>query len=127
MKRALAFLALASALAAGLVIAGPLAPPAGPVASTYKTLAEVEPRIAVNAANTPGTAGSLYRITQSGSYYLTGPIIGVPLMDGIDIACDRVTLDLSGFSITGGYIGISAAAQVKSITVCNGVVSGCAS
>ena len=60
--------------AAGLVVAGPLTPPAGPVASTYKTLSEVEPRIAINAANTPGNAANLFIINQPGSYYLTGNI-----------------------------------------------------
>ena len=47
--------------------AGPLDPPAGPVASTYKTLTEVEPRIAINATNTPGDADSIYKVTQPGS------------------------------------------------------------
>jgi hypothetical protein len=42
------------------------------VASTYKTLSEIEPRIALNQANTPGSASKLFRITQPGSYYLTG-------------------------------------------------------
>ncbi|MCL4222042.1 MAG: hypothetical protein KJZ65_11815 [Phycisphaerales bacterium] len=54
--------------------AGPPDPPSGPVASSYKTLAEVEPRIAIKATNTPGDANSVFRITQSGSYYLAGDI-----------------------------------------------------
>ncbi len=32
----------------GLLIAGPLNPPSGPIASTGNTLTEVEPRIAIN-------------------------------------------------------------------------------
>jgi len=59
------------------VNAGDLNPPPGPVASTMKTLSEVEPRIAVNSINTPGDADSLFKITQPGSYYLTGNITGV--------------------------------------------------
>src|SRR5437868_1893082 len=55
-------------------VAGPLNPPAGPVAPSYKTLTEVEPRIAVNATNTPGNSAYSYRITQQGSYYLTGDV-----------------------------------------------------
>ncbi|HYD01608.1 MAG TPA: hypothetical protein VEB22_10315, partial [Phycisphaerales bacterium] len=47
--------------------AGPLNPPVGPVAPTAKPIAEVEPRTAINAANTPGDADSLFRITQPGS------------------------------------------------------------
>jgi parallel beta-helix repeat protein len=94
----------AAALALGsaaLLIAGPLDPPSGPVAPTYKTLAEVEPRIAVNSTNTPGDADSLFRITQSGSYYLTGNISGVSGKHGIEIAASNVTLDLGGFALLG--------------------------
>ena len=60
-------LAVGGAIAA-LALAGPLNPPAGPVTSTYKTLTEVEPRIAINLTNTPGDANSVFKITQRGSY-----------------------------------------------------------
>ena len=40
------------------VNAGSLAPPAGPVAPTMKPLDEIEPRIAIDAINTAGDAGS---------------------------------------------------------------------
>lgn len=46
--------------------AGPLTPPGGAVAPSGKTLTEVEPRIAINATNTPGNASVLYRIAQPG-------------------------------------------------------------
>ncbi len=91
-------LAVAGALVA---LAGPLDPPAGPVAPTGKTLAEVEPRIAINAANTPGDSDSLFKITQPGSYYLTGNIAGVAGKHGIEIAANSVTLDLNGFDVVG--------------------------
>src|SRR5690606_25957259 len=65
---------ITSVLALAPVVAGPVNPPAGPVAPTHKTLTEVEPRIAVNAANTPGASGAMYVISQPGSYYLTGNI-----------------------------------------------------
>jgi len=48
--------------------AGDLNPPAGAVSGTMKTLVDVEPRIAINATNTPGDADSLFRIAQRGSY-----------------------------------------------------------
>ena len=51
-----------------------LDPPVGPITSTFKTLTEVEPRIAINATNTPGDADSIYIISQPGSYYMTGNI-----------------------------------------------------
>ncbi len=90
--------AVAGALVA---LAGPLDPPAGPVAPSYKTLTEVEPRTAINAANTPGDAISLFKITQPGSYYLTGNIAGVAGKHGIVIAANGVTLDLMGFDLQG--------------------------
>jgi parallel beta-helix repeat protein len=82
-------------------LAGPLDPPAGPIAPTHKTLSEVEPRTAVNAANTPGIGTNLFKITQPGSYYLTGDIQGVPSKCGIEIAADGVSLDLNGFDLVG--------------------------
>ena len=94
----------ALAIIAGTTFAGPLLPPGGPVASTGKTLTEVEPRIAINAINTPGDADatpSAFKITQPGSYYLTGNITGVAGKHGIEIAAYGVTLDLNGFSMTG--------------------------
>ena len=97
----LAPLALIAALAAAPLLAGPVAPPAGAVGPTMKTLAEVEPRTAINATNTPGDADSLYRITQPGSYYLTGNITGASGKRGIEIASNNVTIDLGGFTLTG--------------------------
>ncbi len=87
----------------GIVLAGPLNPPAGPVAPTYKTLNDVEPRIAVNATNTPGHISSTFRIAQAGSYYLTGNVIA-PIGHSavIEVASSGVTLDLGGFLISGG-------------------------
>jgi parallel beta-helix repeat protein len=110
-----------SAMARG----GPLNPPAGAVTSTAKPLAEVEPRIAVNAANTPGTASHLFRISQPGSYYLTANIQGVAGKGGIEIAAGEVTLDLCGFllqGVPGSTDGIASSTSLASITVMNGVV-----
>lgn len=89
------------AILATSAFAGPLEPPVGPVAPSMKTLDEVEPRIAVNAINTPGDADSLFRITQSGSYYLTGNISGVAGKHGIELAASGITLDLNGFTLKG--------------------------
>jgi parallel beta-helix repeat protein len=107
------------------VLAGSLTPPAGAVSSTMKTLAEVEPRIAVNATNTPGDADSLYKIASPGSYYLTGNITGVSAKKGIEIAADGVTLDLMGFDvvgIAGALDGISVTAIVQNTVIRNGSV-----
>lgn len=107
-------------------LAGPIDPPPGPVSSTYKTLTEVEPRTAVNAANTPGDADSVFRITQPGSYYLTGNVAGVAGKSGIEIAASGVTLDLNGFSIIGvpGSIHGIDISGVFRATIRNGLIVG---
>ena len=109
-------------------LAGPLNPPAGAVSSTAKPLAEIEPRIAVNATNTPGDADSLFKITQPGSYYLTGNITGVVGKHGIEIVASGVTLDLNGFDLVGvagmgAFDGVSTTlAGLSNIAVFNGSV-----
>lgn len=80
---------------------GPLNPPGGAVSSTGKPLTDVEPRVAINATNTPGDVDSLFRITQSGSYYLTGNVQGVANKHGIKVTADNVTIDLNGFTMLG--------------------------
>jgi parallel beta-helix repeat protein len=79
---------------------GPLTPPGAP-APTMKTLDQVEPRIAINATNTPGDTDSLFKITQPGSYYLTGNITGEASKHGIEIVASGVTVDLNGFDLVG--------------------------
>lgn len=114
--------------ATGLLIAGPLDPPAGQVSPTYKTLSDVEPRIAINSTNTPGDADSLFRISQPGSYYLTGNIEGVFGKAGIEVATSGVCIDLNGFSLIGqsGTTGVSpgTAGAITNIAIRNGVISG---
>ena len=109
-----------------LATAGPLNPPAGPVASTPGP----EPRIAINATNTPGDANSVFRITQPGSYYLTGNVAGVAGKHGIEIAASAVTIDLMGFDVSstpgnGAFDGVStSAAGLVNLTIFNGTVRG---
>lgn len=112
----------------GLLVAGPLNPPAGPVAPTYKTLTEVEPRTAINAANTPGDTDSVFKITQPGSYYLMGNVTGAAGKHGIEIAASGVTIDLNGFDLAGvpgmgAFDGVSVTTSgLTDITVINGSV-----
>ncbi len=125
MKRGV--VALSALIAAGgVLLAGPLDPPAGPVVGTYKTLNEVEPRIAINAANTPGDADSVYRIAVRGSYYLTGNLVGAAAKHGIEIAATGVTVDLCGFDlqgVAGSLDGVSVtAASTNSVAVLNGSI-----
>ncbi|MCC5822086.1 MAG: right-handed parallel beta-helix repeat-containing protein [Planctomycetes bacterium] len=87
----------AGALLAGKANAGPLNPPPGPIAPTPGP----EPRIPVNAQNTPGDTSATFRITQPGSYYLEDNIIGQSGRHGIMIIANNVTLDLMGFQLQG--------------------------
>lgn len=120
--------AVGVAIGAGLVVAGPLAPPAGPIGGTYKTLNEVEPRVAINAVNTPGAFNATYMITQPGSYYLTGNITGESGKYGIIVGADGITIDLNGFTMTGvagSASGIGHAVNsYRNVTVLNGTVTG---
>jgi len=113
---------------AALLFAGPLSPPAGPIASTYKTLQEVEPRIAINAVNTPGNVNGTFVITQPGSYYLTGNVTGEVGKHGILIGSDGVTIDLNGFTMTGvpgAFSGVGHSVQsYRNVTVRNGTLTG---
>src|SRR5438552_15661460 len=95
-RRTVVLLLLAGLAAPMSIWAGNLTPPAGPIAPTMKTLTEVEPRTAVNSANTPGDADSLYKITQPGAYYLAGNVQGVAAKNGIKIAASGATLALNG-------------------------------
>lgn len=112
-------------LFATLATAGPINPPAGPVAPTPGP----EPRIAINAANTPGDADNLFRITQPGSYYLAGNVTGVTGKRGILINTSGVTIDLNGFEFSGAptpgfvYDGIrTSGVGLTNISVLNGSV-----
>ena len=104
---------------------GPLDPPGAP-APTMKTLQQVEPRTPISQPAT--AAGFPIQINSPGSYYLTENITGVGIVDGIDINADNVTLDLGGFTLSGGgaiggtvgFDGISAG--VTNLTIRNGVV-----
>lgn len=108
---------------ASLAEAGPLTPPAGPVAST----ARFGPRIEISQETTPGDATSVFRITQSGSYYLGGNVIGEAGKHGIKIGVPNVSIDLMGHSllgVPGSLDGINASSSINNLIIENGIVSG---
>ncbi len=119
----------ACVLSTSMAIAGPLDPPAGPIASTGKTLSQIEPRIPLSAATTPGDSDSTFKITQPGSYYLTGNLQQIGSTNGIEIASSNVTIDLSGYTVAptapsgGGYGIIGSDPNLSNITIRNGIVS----
>jgi hypothetical protein len=101
---------------------GSLTPPGAP-APMMKSLDQIEARIPINAVNTPGDASSLFRITNSGSYYLTGSILGASNKYGIYITGTNVSIDLNGFSLIGvpdSRSGISA--NNHSVAIRNGFI-----
>jgi hypothetical protein len=106
-------------------IAGALAPP-GPPAPTMKTLNEVEARIPIGPLTTPGDATAVHVISQPGSYYLTGSVVGAAGLSGIRITASDVTLDLNGYSLVGagGVSGVTMPQFQSNITISNGVVRG---
>lgn len=132
MNRAVSTVILAASVSLSILgaalIAGPLDPPAGPVASTHKTLGEIEPRIPIGPGTTPGDATSLYRITQPGSYYLTGNITDIPAgKHAIDVAVSGVEIDMRGFAIRGTpsvatFSGINAGTGVTGTAIRNGTI-----
>jgi parallel beta-helix repeat protein len=108
--------------------AGDLNPPPGPVTSTMKTLAEVEPRTAINATNTPGDASATFKISKPGSYYLTGNIDAVVDADAIAIEAGDVTVDLMGFALVGGSGSTGGSGiligDVSNVEIRNGTIRG---
>lgn len=113
--------------AAAAIVAGPLTPPAGPVAPTFKTLAEVQPRTPVQSL--PGSASAVHVISQPGSYYLTGNLVASPGTCGIRVLADNVSIDLCGFTIdaSAGLNGVEAgspSSPVAGLGVRNGVIVG---
>jgi parallel beta-helix repeat protein len=104
---------------------GDLNPPPGPPAPTMKTLDQVEARTPVDAGHTPGDGTNLFIISAPGSYYLTGNIAGASGQHGIRIASDNVSLDLGGFTLTGGagsLSGIIVPATANNVAIRRGTV-----
>jgi len=124
-KRTVSTLALLAAVGTS-ALGGPITPPPGPVAGTYKTLIEVEPRTAINAVNTRGDANSTFRIAAPGSYYLTGNVTGEANKHGIEIAADNVSIDMMGFhvvGVSGSLSGIATEGTRRSVRISGGTLS----
>ena len=123
----IALVALTLILAAAYTVgAGPLNPPAGPVAPTQKPLVDVEPRTVIRQADIPLV------ISTPGSYLLGEDI--VPQGGGqtaIVVSADDVTLDLGGFAIRQNnalllsfVTGIIVNDIAQDVTIKNGHIRG---
>ncbi|MEK6644896.1 MAG: right-handed parallel beta-helix repeat-containing protein [Planctomycetota bacterium] len=97
--------------------AGDVNPPVGPVVGTMKPLSEIEPRIVVNATNTPGDIDSQFKIVNPGSYYLASNITGASGLIGIEVAAADVTLDLMGHEM----LGVPGSLQGIRVTLANSI------
>lgn len=118
-KHSLLFVIGFSFLATTLTFAqGSLTPPGAP-AQTMKSLDQVQPRTPI--------AYSGYGIFMPGSYYLTTNIVGFSGVNGINITCDNVTIDLNGFTlqgVSGSLSGINISGANTNIIVRNGIITG---
>jgi hypothetical protein len=104
-----------------------LDPPPGPVAES----ARFGLGTAISLANTPGDADSHFRITESGSYYLTGNLLTSTSGSAIEVAADHVVIDLNGFqlSCTTDFSGAPVTTQgifadTVNVVIRNGTVRG---
>jgi hypothetical protein len=120
-------LALSVGVLSDRAAAGPLSPPAGAVASSGKTLTEISPETAINPSTSPTAAGAMIRISQPGSYYLTGNVvINTPGFAGIEIAAPDVTLDMRGFRVVGNPSsgpGIGGQGVAAGFKLRNGIIT----
>ncbi len=116
--------------------AGPIDPPPGPVGPTGWTTQEIYDRIARGEAgiaepripiqSLPGSSTAVHVISQPGSYYLTGDVLGVAGKHGIEVATSDASIDLRGFSIRGAegsLNGVNAGGYSRTRLV-NGSVVG---
>jgi parallel beta-helix repeat protein len=86
--------------------------PSGPPAPSFKTLDQIEPRTPISALP--------FTITNPGTYYLTTNLTGI---SGILVNTNDVTIDLNGFTLTGGTgDGIVAGTSRTNLAVFNGTV-----
>ena len=92
----------AAIVGATLVVAQPsLDPPAGPIAETGRFGTVIE----LSQETAPGDADSVFRITEPGSYILTGDVELPANQAGIELASDDITLDVNGYTIRGDDLG----------------------
>jgi hypothetical protein len=93
--------------------------PSGPPAPMFKTLEQVEPRMAISVIPT--------NLTVSGSYYLTANLTQAVDIAAITLSANDLTIDLNGFALVGTNgtaVGITSDGfPRKNICIKNGTIS----
>jgi len=110
------FLFISFAFSVAALGQGSLTPPSGP-APSMKTLGQIEPRNAIEKLP--------FKISASGSYYLTTNLVVPTGLNGITVDANNVTLDLGGFSISGAdssNAGVSVVPGRSDISIRNGTI-----
>jgi hypothetical protein len=86
----------------------------------------IDGQVLINQATVLAAGGFPYKITQPGSYKLSGNLVVAGNTDGIDINANNVVLDLNGFTISGPSTSVSSSSGVNistnSATIKNGSV-----
>jgi hypothetical protein len=94
--------------------------PSGTPGPTMKSLDQIEARTPISSLP--------FTISTSGSYYLTKNLTAAGSGAGITVSADNVSIDLKGFTLTGGgggtVAGINVPAGQKNLCVRNGTVTG---
>ena len=80
-------------------------------------------KVAAGGITPADTPGFPVTVNRSGKYKLTGNLLVPAGTDGFVITGDNVTLDLNGFRVTGGRIGVNAP-NADGLTVMNGTIAG---
>jgi hypothetical protein len=89
----------------------------------------VDGTVLINQSTVTAAGGFPYKITQPGSYKLSGNLT-VPLdLDGIDVLADGVSIDLNGFAIVGPGVFPTLSVGIKAddrrhIRITNGTITG---
>jgi hypothetical protein len=80
----------------------------------------------INQASVVGAVGALHVISAPGSYRLTGDLLAPTGASGIRIEANDVSLDLNGFTISGGGFGLAihgvTASGFSNVEVRNGTI-----
>jgi len=142
-------LAAALLVTGGVVLAGDVNPPVGPITPTGVTLAEIRASLdaiedqALDAADTlveierptpiedlPSALGVDYVISQPGTYVLSGNHYGDGANTAIEVRVSGVVIDLRGFAIIGGGFfpgkgayAIDTIGGVNNVTIFNGSIA----